>query len=637
MLASGSWDGTVSVWDAASGEQLSEWSGHVGPVHAVAIDERTGALLSCGEDGTVRRWATLGSTVPPFALLTSPGPLYALCVRSGLAHVAGAEGAIYAIEIDAARLMPVIRSHNAADNPTSVSLDHRFLLGRRGAGELQIWETDAPAETVAVVGRDVPLLGDPAGYSVVAFRGLRVAFRAWPKKINGLALSEDGTHLYSCGDDGGVRAWDLSSGGGSRWFARDAGVLRALCLGGSPELVWTAGDDGSIRAYRDGVPLGAVEVSSQPLLAVTASASAVLAAGQDTHIHPVDNTPELLSAGHRDPWRGHFWHVTSLDPHPTAPLLASASKDYTIRIWSTETGREVTPRIDAPDDYIDAVAWFEGPEGPSVLAGSEDGSIRKWSSDGRSTTLATMGGQVQALSIARGGTVGIAADDHGAVIGIDVLGGHTWEIAGSTNSAAGFLSIAVVEAEGATMALGVRRGGQVCWLGTSSIEVLGEVTGGPIVSASVSADLTKVAVGDREGTVATFRVVDGTLRLADVDRLHSNDWVTALAWSSDGAALVSGGWDRVAWLRRDGQPPTPLRGHGDTIRACGFDRSGAICITGSWDGQLCIWGTDEASLRAWAPIEGRPVSISVLTAGSDRLVAIGNADTTVTVLELGGV
>ncbi|NDC63029.1 MAG: hypothetical protein EBZ59_03380 [Planctomycetia bacterium] len=48
-------DGGIRVFDAASGAPLTRLVGHVGRVWAVAA-EPAGTLLSCGADGTVRRW-----------------------------------------------------------------------------------------------------------------------------------------------------------------------------------------------------------------------------------------------------------------------------------------------------------------------------------------------------------------------------------------------------------------------------------------------------------------------------------------------------------------------------------------------------------------------------------------------------
>ena len=651
-LVSGAWDGTVALWDVESGARQATWKGHVGPVHAVDFDRRSGAVLSCGEDGTIRRWSTPDSA-PPFALLVSAGPLQAMHIQGNRAHLGGADGRIQTVALDTALVLPSSRLHDAATRPLAVSIDHRFMMQSRGSDGLVIWETDAPATTVAVVGRNADLVGDPSSVSIVTFAEHRMTFRAWPRQVTGLALSADGTRLYSCGQDGGVRSWELSGDRPSTWFARDAGVVRAVCVDAMRDVVWTAGEDGRVRAYRDEVSVGAAKVSEQPLLAVTVSATAVFSAGQDTHIHELGGVVDDDDDEQADPQgdadatfaergeglRGHFWHVTTLDTHPSEAFLASASKDYTIRIWSTEARREVSPHIDAPDDYIDAVAWTDGVDGPSILAGSEDGSVRRWWMDGRMALLARMGGQVHAIALPPAGEVAIAADDEGAVIGIDLRSGRNWELAGPAGRGSGFLTIVSQDADGFSTAIGVRRSGQVCRLTTcaartSSIEVLGQVPVGPIVSAAISADLTRVAVGDRLGTVAAYRIASGVLVDTGVDRLHRGDWVTSLAWSPDGTALVSGGWDRVAWLRRCGSPPMPLRGHHETIRVCSFDGSGATCITGSWDGMLYGWDADVGALRAWAEVEGRAVSIALLPGDHCTLVATGNADTTVSVFEL---
>ena len=55
-LASAGGDGTVRLWDPATGAELAALTGHAGRVTAVAFSPDGRRLASAGDDGTVRLW-----------------------------------------------------------------------------------------------------------------------------------------------------------------------------------------------------------------------------------------------------------------------------------------------------------------------------------------------------------------------------------------------------------------------------------------------------------------------------------------------------------------------------------------------------------------------------------------------------
>ncbi len=55
-MLTASYDGTVKVWDASSGQELLTLKGHDGAVNGLALDSTGERLISVGQDGLARGW-----------------------------------------------------------------------------------------------------------------------------------------------------------------------------------------------------------------------------------------------------------------------------------------------------------------------------------------------------------------------------------------------------------------------------------------------------------------------------------------------------------------------------------------------------------------------------------------------------
>jgi hypothetical protein len=112
LLASGSWDGTVRLWNPTTGQEMQKLEGHTDGVSAVAFSPDGSLLASGSEDETVRLWnPTTGQAVQKFQnmpgittitftldnkiLLTNRGAMH---IDNGSIHALALEPSTYIIK-----------------------------------------------------------------------------------------------------------------------------------------------------------------------------------------------------------------------------------------------------------------------------------------------------------------------------------------------------------------------------------------------------------------------------------------------------------------------------------------------------------------------------------------------------------
>jgi len=228
-LASSSDDGSIRLWDLASGEEVARLHGHEGRISTVAFSPDGTRLASGADDRSVRVWDVgsgeevvrfrgFGGSVLSLAFSADGQYLAAgafdksirvwqFASGSEVAHLAGHEGSVVSVALspDGARL-------------ASSSFDQTVRLWDVASGEeiarLQndgprVWcvafSPDGRRLAAGAEDRSIRLWDVGTGVEVARFQGHMA--RVWT-----LAFSPDGTRLASCADDKSVRMWDLTPG-----------------------------------------------------------------------------------------------------------------------------------------------------------------------------------------------------------------------------------------------------------------------------------------------------------------------------------------------------------------------------------------------------------------------------------------
>jgi serine/threonine protein kinase len=257
-------DGTLKVWNAASGALVRSIELDEGPATAMAVDDRR--ALTGHKDGAIVLWdLERAERVGVFQHLQAP--ISALAFTGDADHFAAASQtsavAVFDIRVPAA---PAAVFDSQDGGQAIAGARSSGLLATAGQDRgIKLWRTDTrslvrtwrgqgevlSALEMAPGGRKVAS-GSASGavrlWSASSSRPQR-SFKAHEGRVTSLAFGPNDRLLASAGEDGQVKLWDLRSGRGPHVFQAHAGPVRSVAFSADGRRVFSAGQDGVIRVW----------------------------------------------------------------------------------------------------------------------------------------------------------------------------------------------------------------------------------------------------------------------------------------------------------------------------------------------------------------------------------------------------
>lgn len=354
LLASGSPDGPVTIWDLVTYGELRVLQGHTDSVDSVAFSPDSRFLVSVDSalGPTARLWdVASGQEVRTFTgtdwvssmSLSSDGTLLASGGRDGLARLWNmADGhilrtipnpqrmvdsvalspdsqllALGLVKVIAASVAWSAELRNTSDGrlllgiegkaPVGFSPDGRLLAGGAEGNVAKLWE--------ASTGRELYTLGGHTD-------GVRC-----------IAFSPDGRLLATGSWDHTVKVWETASGRELYTIIGIPGIVSGVAFSPDGQTLASALSNGTVQLWR---------VADRALL------------------HTLT---------------GHTGDVYSVAFSPDGQLLASASIDATIRLWRVSDGVSVRA-LSGHTGRVNDIAFTS--DGRILISGSDDGTIRLW-------------------------------------------------------------------------------------------------------------------------------------------------------------------------------------------------------------------------------------------------------------------
>jgi WD40 repeat protein len=553
LLATGTADGQIKLWNPASGAELAVFSEHIARVSGLAFSGDGELLASSGYDGKIHLW-----DVPRRKLrgsLTPGGRVAGIAFHPDRRIVAANSGpptgtaTVTLWDTRALRLRRKLLGPTSPLSGVAISPDGNTVVCAAPNHALRLWDSRT--------GRAAPpLLGHPAPVTCLAF-------------------APSGRALASGSLDGKIGLWDLVRGGEVDLIEGRIGPVTALAFHRGEQTLAVAG--------------ATIE-------------------GDSEFVADVQFIDTLARRG-AEPFRAHPGGTASLAFSADGKTLATAGADRTVKLWDHPgpleevvlRGHTGVPRSVSLSRDGKTLAWISRsqPGAPGMQLSVYDLV--------RGTFLSVLRGHgrpVRCLALSPNGALlasAAGADDEPAELLI-------WEVASGrlmqamSGHAAGVTAVAF-SPDGKDLASAARDGAVKVWdvqSGKARLHLVASTK--PVLAVAFSGDgRTLVAGGGMTGQPGTIDVWD-----ASSGKIHSpaltSDGIATLAITNDGS--------RVACAGQGGQVElvTLASPGGRTTLSTGM--KGIACVAFSPDGQtLAIAGTS-AGVKLWdVPTEQERASL----------------------------
>ncbi len=590
----GGYDGSVGLWSLSTRTRIAKYEGHPSAnqeqrhVFSVAVSADASIVASAAADGHVKLWPT--SALPPVK------PLASLAIESGeaLSVALSPDGSRLAVATNAKTLeireaktssvLHTIGGFNTSCASVSFAPDGKWIAGAAQSGWASVWNAETGEKLFsveahpggarrAVFSPDGQMLATCGWDETAAVWSLPDGSLRYRTEKQGLSVSDvkfspDGELLitatgsfYDWQKPGTVKLWMAQDGKpvktlGSheaeiKGLVMDAGGWHIVSYGGNGAKIWRRDNAGLHHAIGAGtiVTSAAISPDGNTFFAGDRSGRMVV---YDLQTGQVKRTLE-----------GHDELVYDINASADGSVIASSSKDGSVKLWSGERTPIVPREFRTKEDPAETYSVAYSPDGGLIAVGGKDKTISLFDSKTRHALREFTGhnDMVFRMVFTKDGKSLLSASGDGTVRLWNVATGeelHKWNAHGETVSM--------------------------------------------VRSLALSPDGQRIAAGNWDGETYVWDLPTQK----EVLRLPKQSLaVSGLAFSPDGKILAAstGSWQKfhtpglvLLWNAQTGENLASFTNHTKEIKGVLFSEDGKMLISYSSDASLRFWDVDKKSL-----------------------------------------
>ncbi|BAY35058.1 WD-40 repeat-containing protein (plasmid) [Nostoc carneum NIES-2107] len=577
MIASGSLDSKIRLWDIQGNSISNSFCGHELSVWSVAFSPSGKMIVSGSKDKKVRLWNLQGEPIgQPFQGHEDTVWSVSFSPNGKMIVSGSSDKTVRLWNLQGEPIGQPFQGHE--DNVVAVAFspDGKIIVSGSNDKTIRLWN----------------LQGKP----------IAQPFQGHEDFVTSVAFSPDGKKIVSGSRDKTLRLWKLERM--FSWENQKHPVFQAFS--GHQDTVWSvafspdgkqivsSSNDQTIRLWNlQG------QLISEPLreqnnsmfqeegfwsVAFSPDGQMIVSSSDDNRVRLWDIKKYCMS----QPLWGHQNYVTSVTVSPNSQMIATASDDSTVRLWDIN-GKPISDPLLGHERYVLTVAF--SPDGQMIASGGVDGTVRLWNLQGNLIAPPFQGDMYSV------GTLAFSPDGQMIVTGSNDGTVRLWDLKGNpiTQPFHGHESL--------------------------------------VNSVAFSSDGQMIVSGSWDNTV---RLWDLQGNLIGQPFQGHRSYVNSVAFSPDGQMIASGSWDNTVrlWDLQGNLISQPFQGHEDCVNSVAFSPDGQMIVSGSSDNTVRLWDIEGRLIGQ--PLQGHTNYVRTVTFSPDgETIVSGSHDKTVRLWRVG--